>query len=117
MIAVRPTFCTTAYRMSVIFRSEGADARRTSPVVSATLSSNDIPNNPPIARPLSAAFLKKTRRVLFIISKFFLAHRQLARVMIQPIQKVLSYLLGPLAVDLTRQVFLFPQTLMTEFIP
>src|SRR6185437_7540149 len=111
--------------MSVIFRPEGAESRGTARVVSATRSSNDIPNTPPKAIPPKAALRKNPRRLLFIrlIISFFeiivqllFAHWQLPGVMVQPVQEILFYLLRPLTVDLPRQVFFLPQPLMSELI-
>src|SRR5260221_1521944 len=56
-----------------------------------------------------------TRFQIFV--QFLFCHRQLARIMVQPIQEVFSDLLRPLAVDLPGQVFLFAQALVTKFIP
>ncbi len=60
-MAVRPTFPTTATRMSVILRSDGLEARFTCDVVCAIVSSMDKCIKLPRAMPPRALFLIKSR--------------------------------------------------------
>ena len=66
-------FITVAYRISVIFRSEGLDALLTFWVVWAIVSSMERDINPPSAIPPKAVFFRKLRR-FSMISEIMIYH-------------------------------------------
>src|SRR4030042_2165156 len=71
-LAIDPLPPFSATRRSVIFRSEGLDARETFWVVWAIVSSTERCNNPPRATPPRAAFLRKLRRS-FVVEGLFIS--------------------------------------------